>query len=374
MPYRPKDIYRGRRKFRVPLNIFLFVLALLLFGGVTLFYVLQRYIVYDADGATLQLPGRQTEETLPEDDPAAVQHTFEPVEVQVVWEAPDFSDVDMGAHDDLTAVRGLFIPLDTVTNGTDLTSAVAAVTGGDYTTAVLEMKDRTGQLAWPSTCETALGYRTGGSADVSAALDALHEAGKTAAAQISCFCDWLLLQHNWTFALSYADGSLCQTEDGCYWLDPYNQTVRSYIIDMVRELAAMGFDEIILADLYHPVSENGFTYSETPVTEPDPVVAVCQAGQRIVEALGETQTVVSARLDAASLRDGLGQQTGQDLSIFWRLFGRLYCPTYSELLASDTELAAASINGGDPTVRFVPVMDALPEESPASYVLSWYQA
>lgn len=368
MPYRPKDIYRGRRKFRVPLNIFLFVLALLIFGGVTMFYVLQRYMVYDANGATLQLPGRQTEEDLREDDSAAIQPTFEPVEVQVVWEAPDFSDVDMGTWDDLKPTRGLYIPLSTVTSSTDLTSAISMVTGSDYTTAVLEMKSRDGVLAWPSACETAMAYLTYGAADVSAAIEALHEAGKTAAAQISCFCDSLLLQHNWSFALRYADGSICQDSDGNYWLDPYNQTVRTYLIDMVKELAGMGFDEIILADLYHPVSENGFTYSETLSTEPDPVVAVCQTGQRIAEALEDTDTIVSARLDPTSLRSGLGAQTGQDLNIFWRLFARLYCVTYADVMASDKALATADMNGGSADMRFVPVVGAVPEDS-ASYMI-----
>ena len=369
MPYRPKDIYRGRRKFRVPLNIFLFVLALLIFGGVTLFYVLQRYMVYDANGATLQLPGRQTEDTDAADSlvPTA-RPTFEPVEVQVVWEAPDFADVDMGTWDDLKPVKGLYIPQSTVVNSTELSSAVAMVANSDYTMAVLEMKDRSGRLVWPSACETAAAYVTAGTTDVSAAVETLHEAGKTAAAQISCFCDSLLLQHNWSFALRYADGTICQNEDGSYWLDPYNQTVRGYIIDMVRELAELGFDEVILADLYHPVSEGGFTYSVTTATEPDPVVAVCQAGQRVAEAMAETETVLSARIDPTSLRAGTGEQTGQKLDIFWRLFGRLYCATYAEMLASDRDLATASLNGGSADARFVPVTPVIPEDS-ASYLI-----
>ena len=194
MPYRPKDIYRGRRKFRVPLNIFLFVLVLLVFGGVTMFYVLQRYMVYDANGATLQLPGQRTEAPVPEEDPAlAVQPTFEPVNVQIVWEDPDFADVDMGTWDDLKPVQALFIPAGTVTNGAELTTAVTNVTASDYTMAVLEMKSRSGQLVWPSTCETALDYGTSGTTDVSAAIQSLHAVGKIAAAQISCFCDSLLV-------------------------------------------------------------------------------------------------------------------------------------------------------------------------------------
>ena len=144
--------------------------------------------------------------------------------------------------------------------------------------------------------------------------------------------------------------------------------MRGYLVDLTRELAALGFDEIILADLYHPVSENGFTYSVTLNTEPDPVVAVCQAAQRIAEAGQSTKTVISARLDAGSLRNGQGAQTGQDLNIFWRLFARLYCPTTPDVLASDRETAVAGINGGNADARFVPVEGMIPEDS-VSYVL-----
>lgn len=370
MPYRPKDIYRGRRKFRVPLSILLFAVTFLLAGGIGMFFFLQQYMVYDADGATLQLPfGREDQapdvpEGLPTPEP-----TFEPVEVQVVWENPDFEDVDMGTWDKLKPVQGLFISQNTVQDAAALAASVSAVKSGGYSMAVLEMKNRTGRLAWASEAETARAYLTSGATDVTAVIEDLHQAGKTVAAQISCFADSLLLQHNWSFALRYADGSVCQNDDGSYWLDPYDQTVRTYLTDLALELAAMGFDEIILADLYHPVSEQGFTYSVTPVTGADPVVAVCQTGRRIAEALEDTDTAVSVRINADSLRSGNGAQTGQDIAVFWRMFARLYCPTYNEVLASDKELAVEKSNGGDAEARFVPVTGVIPEEGSKSYLI-----
>ena len=63
MPYRPRDIYRGRRKYRVPLTILLFTLAVLLAGSVGMFFFLQQYMVYDANGATLQLPFGREDQT-----------------------------------------------------------------------------------------------------------------------------------------------------------------------------------------------------------------------------------------------------------------------------------------------------------------------
>lgn len=370
MPYRPKDIYRGRRKFRVPLSILLFTLTFLLVGGIGMFFFLQQYMVYDANGATLQLPFTGAEET--PDEPADVptpKPTFEPVEVQVVWENPDFEDVDMGTWDELEPIHGLFISQNTVQDVAALSSAVSTARNSGYSTAVLEVKNRSGQLVWPSAAETALAYRTDGITDLTATIQELHEAGLTVAAQLSCFADSLLLQHNWSFALRYADGNVCPNDDGSYWLDPYNQTVRTYLTDLAQELADMGFDEIILADLYHPISADGFVYSETPVTGADPVVAVCQMGRRIVEALEDTGVIVSARINPDSLRNGQGALTGQDVAIFWRMFARLYCSTYPDLLSTDKELATDKMNGGDADARFIPVIGIIPEEGSKSYVI-----
>lgn len=371
MPYRPRDIYRGRRKFRVPLTIVLSVLGVLLVGGIVMFYVLQQYIVYDSSGVTLQLPfsaQAEEDETAPAD--ATPTPTFEPVVVEIIYEDADFTDVDLGGWEELESTQALFVPQADVTDATALASAVSTAQNGDYSGVVLEMKDQSGQLVWPSGAETATAYGTAGATDVTATITALHEQGLTAAAQISCCADTLLGTRNWTVTLMTATGAAYTDDDGVVWLDPYNRTVRAYLEDLVEELAAMGFDEIILADLYHPIAGEGesFTYSTTLQTDPNPVTAVCQLGQRLAEAAEGTDTAVSALLDTDSLRGSYGAQTGQDIDIFWRLFARLYCPTSQDSVSSDKELAVAEINDGDADIRFVPVCSSVPEGC-ASYVI-----
>lgn len=370
MPYRPKDIYRGHRKFRSPLSILLFVVAFLVVAAIGMFYFLQQYIVYDASGVRLQLPfGREEETPAAEGEPAPTP-TFEPLAVEVIWEDPDFEDVDMGGWEDLEPVQDRFIAMADVVNPQALAEAVASVTGGDfYSGAILQVKDTSGQLAWTSSCATAVSYGTWGVTDLTGTIATLHEAGKTVAAQISCFVDNMLCARNPSVALQ-SGGYAYRDDSGNAWVDPYNRTIRTYVIDLAQELAAMGFDEVILADFYHPISEAGFTYTVTLRTPANPVVAVCQLGKRVAEALAGTGTAVSARLNAASLRNGQAAQTGQDLDIFWRLFARLYCPSGPDILASDMELATESMNAGDANVRFVPIMGLMPEEH-KSFVISW---
>lgn len=361
MAYRPKDIYRGRRKFRVPLTIFLFVLAGLFIGAVVLFYALQQYLVYDQSGVTLQLPFMQTEAPVVAEDNGTSVQAYEPVAVQVVYDEPDFSDVDLGGWDSLKPTRTRFISYADAVSETRLAAAISNATSGDFTGVVLELKNKSGQLAWASECELAVAYGTAGTMDYTETIAALHEQGYTVAAQISCCADELMATRNWPVTLQLVSGTPYKDSNGVYWLDPYNRSIRSYIADLVAELAAMGFDEIILANLYHPISDGTFIYSVTLQTAADPVVAVSQMGRRAVEAAAGTDTAVSILIDGDSLRSGRGAQTGQDLSILWRIFARIYCPTDAWSAADDMELAIDSMNAGDAGVRFVPVSELVPE-------------
>ena len=260
MPYRPRDIYRGRRKFRVPLTIILSILCVLIVGGVALFYGLQQYLVYDQNGVSLQLPFMGGAATAPaESGDTASAEIFEPVQVEVVYEDPDFSDINLGGWENLTATQALFVPYDDVIREQELSEVLESVSSSDYTGFVLELKSESGQLAWPSGSELAVNYGTTGLMDYTETVAAIHEKNMTAAAQISCCADSAMATRNWPLAIQSAPGVPYQDSDKNYWLDPYNRAVRNYLADLMQELAAMGFDEIILSNLCHPVSDSAFT-------------------------------------------------------------------------------------------------------------------
>ena len=384
MPYRPKDIYRGRRKYRVPLTIALFLLALLVVGAVAMFYILQQFLVYDQTGVRLELPFMQQGEASEEPAEAAPTPAFVPVDVQIIYEDPDFSEVDLGGWETLSPTRAKFVPFSDATSEQRLSAAIAAV-GEEYDGVVLELKGRSGQLAWPSASEMAVNYGASGSMDYTETVAQLHERGLTAGVQISCLADKLLVERNWPAALRNKAGEPYRDGSGTGWLDPYNRSVRAYLSELMAELAAMGFDEILLADLYHPVSDNaelgengellstGFLYSTTLRTPENPVNAICQMARRLVEELPEeievgasgemrAAPVVSAVIDEASLLSGNAVRTGQDIGVFWRIFARLYCPCENWNAMTDLENAAETLNGGDIGARFVPVCEYFPED------------
>jgi len=340
----------------VPLTIFLFVIAGVLVLAVGLFYGLQQYLVYDQNGVTLQLPFSGQRET-EEQAVATAQQTAAPddVQVDVVYENPDFSNIDLTVGENLSSIKAFFVDYQDVVSSTALASKTSIAQAQGCNSLILEMKPQSGQLAWNSTADTAVAYGTAGTEDFTDTIASLHEKGFSVAAQISCCADTLLATRNWTIALQDSAGAPYADSSGVYWLDPYNHAVRDYLIDLMKELVSMGFDEIILADLYHPISDSGFKYTVTLQTDPNPVTAICQLGRKLAEAMDSSDVILSALISDSSLQNDLSTSTGQDLSIFWRLFDRLYCPTDTDNASSDLEKASAFLSDGSATNRFVPV-------------------
>lgn len=354
----------------MPLTILLFVLVGALVLGVALFYGLQQYLVYDQNGVTLQLPGMGSGENTTDSASASAQASSAPapVQVEIIYEDPDFSDISLVVGEDLSSTKALFVAYKDVVDSVALATKISGAKSQGCDGLILEMKPQSGQLAWGSMVEIAVGYGTSGTQDYTQTIETIHDQGLTAVAQISCCADTLLATRNWTVALQTADGAPYADSDGVYWLDPYNHTVRTYLIDLMNDLAAMGFDEIILADLYHPVSDAGFSYTVTLQTEPKPTVAVCQLARKLAEAMEGSGVRVSALISADSLRNDRAAATGQDLDVFWRLFDRLYCPSDANTASSDLEKAASYL-AGSASNRFVPVCTYSAPEGFDSWVL-----
>lgn len=354
MPYRSRDIYRGRRKFRTPLMILLFLLAFALVFVIVAFYGLQQFLVYDENGVSLQFGSRDETETV-----EAAVPTVNPtpdvsgMQVNIVFTAPSFDDISLPVGEELSALRARELTLAEVMDSTKLAAGVSAAVEAGCSAVVLEMKTAAGQLAWASATTLAASYGTSGLTDFTETLAGLHEQGMYVAAKVAVCADDLMAVRNWPIALRDASGQPYQDANGHYWLDPYNHSVREYIIPLLQELAAMGFDEIILTDLAHPVAAEGteFQYSTTLRTDPDPRAAVCQLARKLAEAMQSSAVKLSVQIDSGALNADTGAQNGQDLAVFWKLFDRVVCSTSSDSVESDL---SAALGFGGTRERFVP--------------------
>lgn len=334
--------------------ILLFLLAFLLVFAIVAFYGLQQFLVYDDNGVSLQFGGGEQTETV-----AAAVPTVRPtpdvtgMQVNIVFTDPSFDDIALPVGEELVPLKARQLAFADVMDATKLAAGISAAVSEGCNAVVLEMKTAAGQLAWASATELAASYGTSGMTDFTETLAAMHEQGLYAAAKVAVCADDLMAVRNWPIALRGADGQPYQDAAGHYWLDPYNHAVREYIIPLLQELAAMGFDEIILTDLAHPVAAEGveFQYSTTLRTDPNPRAAVCQLARKIAETMQASGVKLSVQVESSALSADGSSANGQDLSVFWKLFDRIVCSTSSDEAESACE-SARSFGGS--RERFVP--------------------
>ena len=115
---------------------------------------------------------------------------------------------------------------------------------------ILEMKDSQGSLAWQSG-ESLAAMVTTGSEAVNAALEEWNRGDVYTIARVCAFRDNTLPYQDNRVALKAGYGNW-RDEEKLRWLDPDSEAAREYIIGLCRELAQLGFDEIMLDQCWFP--------------------------------------------------------------------------------------------------------------------------
>lgn len=368
------EFYKGERKKRnyaiIPFVIVLGIIAVL----VVLFYAMQKYAVISKDGVEVVLPGME--------NPAAHQQldsqgheirSFETVETEIVFDPPDYSRVTATAGRYAEPIRAIYIASEDL-NRENLLEKAGRLNDGNA--LLLEMKPRTGALNWASHASLALSYGLYYDNEVTQSIpnwiqelkDMAEEQKKDIwlAAQISCCVDALLPSRSANFSLRTEYGADYMDETGI-WLDPYNPELRRYIVELARELYDMGFDEVVRADLMHPVPKTeegretpGFLYSAEMSTEPNPVTAVSGFALYVADELKdrERRQMLSIYVNSARSLVASDAGTGQDSTLFFKVYDRVYYNTDMYAFTynlQDIEYAGA-VTIGTPAARFVPVV------------------
>ena len=182
----------------------------------------------------------------------------------------------------------------------------------DWDGLVLPMKTPDGALAWVSALP--LAADCGASFDLPArneALSALNQkAGVYTVAEVSCLRDDRLVRRRPDLALSGPGGSPWRDGNGGWWLDPANPAVAAYLTGLCRELADLGFDEILLTDFRSPPG--------LPGAGAEDLESLCR---RLWDALADRSVVLSVRAETAG--PSLDADSGQTEALL-AAFGRVW--------------------------------------------------
>ena len=368
---RVQVFYKGRRKRRNYLFIpFVILLAIISVGMVT-FYGLQKYAVINKDSVSIELPILADKNAVFDSQGHQIK-SFDPVNVSVVFEEPDYSGVQAVAGADVEPMRAIFVPY-TDLNHDKLQEYVGRLNQGNA--LLLEMKPRSGQLMWESQAEMAVNYGISVPSETTAAvrdfLAEMEEKDIYLAAQISCCIDNLLPTRTSAYTIKNEVGMNYQDEKGL-WLDAYNEAVRKYAAQMAQELFDMGFDEVVLADVAHPTLTEPVTllYTNEISTQRNTSLAVCGFAVSVARQLQDRES--GALSIYCATRPGLVKPdltTGQDARLFMKLYDRVYLKTDKSAYPYNVEDIQSNVTIGSVYDRLMPVVENYIPSDNSSWVL-----
>ncbi len=346
-------VYRGHRaaNTRLP-SVLLFVAVLLALVWLGAFSLLPQYLVYHRDHVEMVVP--MLEES---GEPYTVEAVARPAPYAggavsaVEVTAPDYSLVDLTNLSGMNYLRGYYVAINKVTES-GLDSAVKDAQRNGLQGLVIQMKDESGKLAWTSEVAMASSNAANSSWDPSAVLSELKADGWFLAAEVCCGVDTLLATQNPDLALKDHTGAVYEDGNGC-WVDPWNRTVRSYVVELCQDLLRMGFDEIILTRVEHPAADVAYTRDVASGLGREACVMNFAIAVRegLEKDLDANRAHLCVKLNHNVLT-AAEVSNGQNLDNFLKVFDRIVISTATY----GDDVAAFLDRKVDSTLRFVPQM------------------
>ena len=350
---RPRTVYRGKRKYSWIITLLAMLVVIAVALALWLFYYLQRYIVYDKDGLRLDLSAQREEILHPgaaEETPAPVQ--VQHVDVEIVVDQRDYTDIQTRAGNNLHSIHAGFVAAADVTEST---LRYYAGKMGDFDALVLELKAADGFLRWKSGVALADSFAVNGTLELAELLEPLKEQGVYLIAQISALADNAMAQRNTPIALKSAvTGQPFTDGAGNSYLDPYSESTRAYLIELMAELQRMGFDEVLLSGVNCPDSD-ALQFSKQMTVTPDSVTAVSSFSLWLREQADAMGLHVSAILDADALHTE-GGAAGQNPVLFFKAFDRVAFAASFDSFDADVDALLTAL-GGESETRIVAIAE-----------------
>lgn len=313
------DTYRGRSKARSFLTALAVLLAVVLALAVAFFLFAQRYIVYTDDGqAHLELPflqkAAQTSPPAPGESQNIVIITPEPTPTPTP--APDPS------------LKAVWLLRGALTDGTAEEQVEEA--GGNA--VVFNMKADDGTLGYVSSLPQAIALNSSDAKPgLNDAIRAVTAGELYTIARVSCFKDNKAPRNDNSLAIKTNSGYNWQDPQKNRWMNVSVPAAREYVIGVCRELAELGFDEILLENSGYPTEGNLHYIKKGEAYDPDTqfdglAAPVGEFYMALKEAMKDYPDTKISFSTSAAVLSGTGDLSGQTPFMLGESAYRIYAP------------------------------------------------
>ena len=338
--------YRGRRsKGKIALAVLL-VLVILAAIAVML---LSRQIVYDETGTPhLELPWKE--------EPAAETPPEEP-ELDLTIQEPEQPE----------ALRAFAVkeqPLTQAIWGEAYSnSQMPDNAGRGYNAVAVTMKGPGGTVYFDSAAAVAGSVSLGEDTAEAISLMNVDDTGYDTIARLSCFHDPKAANRDVenmglknTGGYIFYDGRISQ------WLDPAKPAAREYLCGLAKEVAELGFHEILLTDVSYPTEGKLDKIAYGEGEKSDHLEAFLTELRTALAPYGVT---LSLELPEAVIAQGADEAAGLSLEKLAPLVDRIYAATTADRVSALAEAIAAVSPGTD----FVPELEVYTEALEGSFLI-----
>ena len=271
--------YRTRRRLKALGIAAASLVMVFVIGWLGWVVYLERYIIYTRDGVVLNL-----DLDLDQYDEGVVATPPDANETVPIFYNEGSNAQEMNAE--LTQLWGYYISFDDLAKDINACrDQLALLPAG--TPVMIELKSGYGKFHYSTSVPGAELSDSLNIAEVDSLIQDLRSRNLYLIAKVSAFRDRAYGLKNVPQGIYHVNKKgLWPDNNNCYWLNPTNPTVLSYISSIVQELKEMDFDEVLLADFSVPVSDK--VYFKEDRTE-----ALKNAANTIIESCGSEYFTVS---------------------------------------------------------------------------------
>ena len=209
-------------------------------------------------------------------------------------------------------------------------SMIKSITDNGFNAIVLDIKDEAGHLSYNSNVQTAIDIKASQNMvkDIKSVLNEYHENGIYVIGRIVTFKDPTYAKAVKNISYKNSDGSYWTDRNGNYWPNPYDENTWNYPIELAKEAAELGFDEIQFDYIRFPSSEGrvkqiAFGFNSDTVSKSE---IINKFLTKVMDEMSEYKIKISADVfGIITKRDGDFENIGQDYKAISQIVD-IVCP------------------------------------------------